>query len=98
MNAQGEPSLPAEGSADAFIFQHYLGYSASTYRVEHPPWRTCHVTSSQYEIEGDSFYGPGFGNILAQRPGVRAMPAEGSAVTVFQRENPAAGRSALNAR
>lgn len=85
VQGQGEPSLPAEESADAFIFEHYWGYGRSTYRVEHPPWRTYPVTGSRFEVDGDALYGSGFSKVLA-RPPVSAMLAEGSAVTVFQRE------------
>jgi uncharacterized protein YqjF (DUF2071 family) len=86
VEAGGEPSLPAEASADAFIFEHYWGYVAqrqTTYRVEHPPWRTYPVTTARCEIDGDAVYGAGFGEVLA-RPPVSAMLAEGSTVTVHR--------------
>jgi uncharacterized protein len=85
IEAQDHPTFPVEGSADAFIFEHYWGYGQSTYRVEHPPWRTYPVTSARYEIDGDAVYGAGFGKALAKPP-VSAMLAEGSAVSVFQRQ------------
>jgi uncharacterized protein YqjF (DUF2071 family) len=85
VEARGEPALPPEGSAEAFIFEHYWGYGRSTYRVEHPRWRTYSVTDSRYQVDGDQVYGAGFGEALA-RPPVSVMLAEGSAVTVYQRE------------
>jgi uncharacterized protein len=81
VEAEGESTLPAEGSVEAFIFEHYWGYGASTYRVEHPPWRTYAVTGARYEVDGDAVYGAGFGEVLV-RPPVSAMLAVGSAVTV----------------
>jgi uncharacterized protein YqjF (DUF2071 family) len=85
VEAEGEQKLPVEGSADAFIFEHYWGYGKSTYRVEHPPWRTCTVTGARYQIDGDAIYGAGFGKVLAGKP-VSSMLAEGSAITVYRRE------------
>jgi uncharacterized protein YqjF (DUF2071 family) len=85
VEAAGEPTLPEEGSADAFIFEHYWGYGKSTYQVEHPPWRTYRVTGARLDVDGDSVYGAGFGEVLATPP-VSAMLAEGSAVSVFRRQ------------
>jgi uncharacterized protein len=85
IEARDAPSLPEEGSADTFIFEHYWGYGRSTYRVEHALWRTYPVTGARYDIDGDFVYGAGFGAVLA-RPPVSAMLAEGSAVSVFQRQ------------
>lgn len=85
VHAQDEPSLPAADSADAFIFEHYWGYGRSTYRVEHPSWRTYSAVHSHFELDGDKLYGAAFSKVLA-RPPVSAMLAEGSPVTVFRRE------------
>lgn len=85
VEARGEPAVPPEESAEAFIFEHYWGYGRSTYRVEHPRWRTYPVTGSRYQVDGDDVYGTEFGEVLA-RPPVSAMLAEGSAVTVYRPE------------
>jgi uncharacterized protein YqjF (DUF2071 family) len=85
VEARGEPTLPPGDSAEAFIFEHYWGYGRSTYRVDHPQWRTYPVTNSRCQVDGDDVYGAGFGEALA-RPPVSAMLAEGSAVTVYRRQ------------
>jgi uncharacterized protein YqjF (DUF2071 family) len=97
VQAQGEPVPFAEGSAEAFILEHYWGYTRTgeggsiAYRVEHPPWSTWSVTGGQCSVDGDSLYGPGFGDVLGG-PFVSAMLAEGSPVSVFR------GRAATSAR
>jgi uncharacterized protein len=83
VEAEGDPGLPADGSADAFIFEHYWGYGPQVYRVEHPSWRVWRVTQAQLSIDGDGLYGAGFGEIFS-RPPVSAMLAEGSEVSVFR--------------
>ncbi len=60
IETRNQPVLPEEGSADAFIFEHYWGDGRSTYRVEHAPWRTYSVTGAHYDIDGDFAYGVGF--------------------------------------
>jgi uncharacterized protein YqjF (DUF2071 family) len=85
VEAEGEPTLTEEGSAEAFIFEHYWGYGKSTYQVEHPQWRTYRVTGARLDVDGDAIYGAGFGEVLATPP-VSAMLAEGSAVSVFRRQ------------
>ena len=84
---RGESALPAEGSEEEFITEHYWGYSsqrdggAVEYRVEHPRWRVW--PASRTKIEGDfsGFYGPDFHLALDAGP-TSAFVAEGSAVTV----------------
>jgi uncharacterized protein YqjF (DUF2071 family) len=85
VTAEGDPEPMAEGSAEAFIFEHYWGYGPKTYRVEHPPWRVWPATSGKKRIDGDALYGAGFGAILAGPP-VSCMLAEGSEVSVFRGE------------
>jgi uncharacterized protein YqjF (DUF2071 family) len=85
VDIEGEPHPIVDGSADAFIFEHYWGYGKSTYRVEHPSWRTYKVTGAGYEIDADSLCGAPLGAALRNKP-VSAMFAEGSAVTVYRKE------------
>ncbi len=80
IETRNQPVLPEEGSADAFIFEHYWGDGRSTYRVEHAPWRTYSVTGARYDIYGDFAYGVGFEAVPA-RPPVSEMLAEGSALS-----------------
>ncbi len=83
IDAAGEPWLPAEDSAEAFILEHYWGYKHSAYRVEHPRWRVWTVTAARCDVGGDALYGAGFGEVLQAAP-VSAMLAEGSEVAVFR--------------
>lgn len=86
--ASGSPFLPAEGSLEQFITEHYWGYAAAPrggslgYRVEHVPWRVWTATSAGFEGDGEGLYGPGFGRVLLRPPG-SALIAEGSPVRVF---------------
>jgi uncharacterized protein YqjF (DUF2071 family) len=81
--------IPAVGSAEEFITEHYWGYSSQRdgstveYRVEHPQWRVWPAT--QFTAEGDfgDFYGAEFGSALALQP-TSVFVADGSPVTVRQ--------------
>ncbi len=92
VETDGDPQPMVEGSAESFIFEHYWGYGKSTYRVEHPSWRTQKVVGARFEVDGDSLYGPQFGAALRNLP-VSAMFAEGSAVTVYRKEATARSES-----
>ncbi len=83
----GVPELPAEGSEEEFISEHYWGYSCQRdgstveYRVEHPQWRVW--TATKFTALGDfgDFYGSQFGAALAESP-TSVFVADGSPVTV----------------
>ncbi len=85
--ARGVLRLPAPESDEAFITEHYWGYTRQRsgrtieYRVEHPTWQLRAAAS--VDVAGDmaAFYGAAFGEVLAARP-VSAYLAEGSPVTV----------------
>jgi uncharacterized protein YqjF (DUF2071 family) len=83
----GEPSLPVRGSQEAFITEHYWGYSAQRdggtkeYRVEHPPWRVWPAQAVQFDCEVAALYGQPFEQWLGAPP-ASAFVAEGSAVKV----------------
>jgi len=85
--AAGAPILPAEGSPEQFITEHYWGYSTQRgggsveYRVSHAPWRAWTATKSRFQGNGDDLYGAGFGDCL-NRPADSAFIAEGSSVQV----------------
>lgn len=87
LNVGGD--LPAAGTQDEFVTEHYWGYvrrrhgDSLEYGVEHPRWRVW--TASEVWREGrlDSFYPVEFAESL-RRPPVSAFVAEGSPVTVFQ--------------
>ena len=83
----GPPALPAMGSLEQFITDHYWGYnggkdrSTREYRVDHPAWRVWQARSVSLEGDPREIYGS-FGEALAQPPH-SALVAEGSAVSVF---------------
>jgi hypothetical protein len=83
----GGPSVPAAGSQEEFITEHYWGYSVQRdggtveYRVEHPKWSVWAATEPTVEGDIAGFYGPEFGSALAAKPG-SAFVADGSPVTV----------------
>ena len=87
----GEPSLPAEGSEEEFISEHYWGYSTQRdggtveYRVEHPQWRVWAADRHTADGDFEEFYGREFAEALAAEP-TSAFVADGSPVTVKQGE------------
>jgi uncharacterized protein YqjF (DUF2071 family) len=88
-HASGAPSLPADGSLEQFITEHYWGYSlqsdggAVEYHVSHVPWKVW--TASQAEFSGDAgdLYGDALSPLLTKTP-ASAFIAAGSPVKVFQ--------------
>lgn len=84
---RGEPALPAEGSEEAFLTEHYWGYAAEEgmpaleYRVEHPRWRVWRAEEATLHCDAAALYGPEFAEALAKPPR-SALVAEGSRVTV----------------
>jgi hypothetical protein len=87
LTVAGPVALPASGSEEEFVIEHYWGSTAQRdgetveYRVEHPPWR---VAPASAELRGDvaSFYGPPFVEALREPP-VSSFLAEGSPVVVY---------------
>ncbi len=86
--ASGAPILPAEGSLEQFITEHYWGYAAQRggdsieYQVTHVPWRVWKCTESSFEGDGGALYGHSIGMTL-RRPADCAFIAEGSGVQVL---------------
>jgi uncharacterized protein len=94
----GPPALPEEGSEEAFIAEHYWGYSRQPdggtieYQVEHPRWRVRRAATSGLDCDATSLYGAVFAAALAGAPS-SAFVAEGSDVVVHRgRKLPASGR------
>jgi uncharacterized protein len=86
--ADGAPALPADGSIEQFISEHYWGYSRQRdggtveYQVTHPQWRVWRSTRAGFEGDCSAVYGPVFAETLARRPD-SAFIADGSAVSVL---------------
>jgi uncharacterized protein len=89
LSAEGEPHLPAEGSEEQFIAEHYWGYSVQRdggsveYRVDHPSWRVWLSHNAKFEGDMEELYGSDLAQVLT-RPPSSAFLAEGSAVTVYR--------------
>jgi uncharacterized protein len=89
LTASGAPALPAEGSEEQFITEHYWGYAAQQndasveYRVTHPSWRVWRAQPAQFEGEMEEFYGRELAAAVKQRP-ASAFLAEGSEIAVYR--------------
>ncbi|MGA8220834.1 MAG: DUF2071 domain-containing protein [Candidatus Acidiferrales bacterium] len=86
--ASGSPALPAEGSLEQFITEHYWGYTARPrrdsleYHVSHEPWRVWPASSACFDGDAAALYGPAFADTLKGQPH-SAFIAEGSPVQVY---------------
>ena len=84
----GDPVLPANGSLEQFITEHYWGYSSQRnggsleYQVEHIPWRVWAASSASFEGDTTALYGSDLAAILRGKPH-SAFIAEGSPVRVL---------------
>lgn len=86
--ATGAAWLPAAGSLEQFITEHYWGYSRQPdggtveYHVSHVPWK---VWNADAEFSGDArrLYGDELSHVLTKAP-TSAFIADGSTVSVFR--------------
>lgn len=84
----GEPALPARGSEEEFITEHYWGYTKQRdggtveYRVEHPSWRVWAAKDARLQGDVAPLYGDVFARALRGAP-ASAFLAEGSPISVF---------------
>lgn len=82
---------PAPGSREAFIAEHYWGYTArrggatAEYRVAHPAWAIRAATKAVCAVDAERLYGAELGRALSGPPEF-AFLAEGSAVEVYPGE------------
>jgi uncharacterized protein len=87
-----EPLSAAPGSEEAFITQHFWGYTRTRsggtieYEVKHPNWRVWGAARSMLEGDASNFFGSQFAAVLAQPPH-SAMYCDGSPVTVHRPVN-----------
>lgn len=83
----GTPALMAPESLEAFITEHYWGYTRQRdggtveYQVEHPRWQVWHTIGAAAEVDIATVYGEQYVDALS-RPPASAFVAEGSAITV----------------
>jgi uncharacterized protein len=88
-HAAGAPSLPAEGSPEQFITEHYWGYSRQPdggtveYHVSHIPWKVWNATHAEFSGDTRDLYGDELSLALTKAP-ASAFIATGSLVKVFK--------------
>jgi uncharacterized protein len=86
--AAGESEFAHPASEEAFISEHYWGYTrlganrTGEYRVEHPSWRVWKVDQPYLLADIKGLYGEAFEPYLHRRPR-SAFLAEGSPVRVY---------------
>lgn len=91
MNGHGEAQDISEASHEAFITEHYWGYThrgptrTNEYRVEHPRWKIWPADNYEFEADVATLYGEKFVEPLQAKP-VSAFICDGSYVEVFARE------------
>jgi uncharacterized protein len=89
VETEGNPELPAAGSVEQFITEHYWGYATQhdggsvEYRVTHQAWKVCQVRRVAFDGDAENFYGKEMAAVLAGKP-QSAFLAEGSAVAVMR--------------
>jgi hypothetical protein len=81
--------MPAAGSLEEFIVEHYWGYVRGRdgetweYRVEHPTWRVAHADEVVWECDLAGTYESPLAEFLKVAP-ASALIADGSAVRVYR--------------
>jgi len=87
VNAQSKGSAMKAGSVEAFIFEHYFGYTRVNqiktleYRINHPSWKINQVIDHSIDCDFEKMYGSDFAFLNAQQPD-NVILAEGSDVSV----------------
>ena len=87
LRAQGDPGIPASGSVEQFIAEHYWGYGIDRrrrgleYAVRHDPWRVWTAKNAIFSGNAARTYGPELAKAISRTPD-SAFLAEGSPVTV----------------
>jgi uncharacterized protein len=82
-----EASLIQDNSEEAFITEHYWGYTkisnekTAEYGVEHPKWEVYKTKDYFIDVDFGNIYGQEFNFLTAQKP-VSVFLAEGSAIEV----------------
>jgi uncharacterized protein YqjF (DUF2071 family) len=98
--AEGKPRVPAPGSEEEFITEHYWGYTVQRdggtleYEVAHPRWRVWRARRARFDCDVVAMYGAHFEPALCGPP-ASAFVAEGSPVAVFRGRRLPAPREAL---
>jgi uncharacterized protein YqjF (DUF2071 family) len=92
VNAESKGSSMKAGSVEAFIFEHYFGYTRVNqnktleYRINHPSWRINQVIDHSIDCDFEKMYGSDFAFLNDQQPD-NVILAEGSDVSVKWKRN-----------
>ncbi len=85
----GNAMLPGDESLEAFIAEHYWGYtrqrdgSTTCYEVRHPPWQVWRGSGAGFDGDVRSVYGQEWVDTLCRQPS-SAFVARGSEVSVHR--------------
>lgn len=86
---QDSLGVPAEESREAFITEHYWGYTRRSarrtdeYLVEHPKWELFEVNYAELDVDFAETYGERFAFLSETEPD-SVMLAKGSEITVYR--------------
>ena len=89
VRGEGPPQLADPTSEEAFITEHYWGYTRRSatktleYEVAHPSWRLWQNCVAEVDCDADLLYGEVFAEVLKQPP-TSCLLADGSPVKVHQ--------------
>ena len=92
VNAQSKSNSMKNGSVEAFIFEHYFGYTRVNenktleYGINHPSWKINQVIDYRIDCDFEKMYGSDFAFLNAQQPD-NVILAEGSNVSVKWKRN-----------
>ena len=87
--AEKEAQTIAECSEEAFITEHYWGYTflkpdcTGVYQVLHPRWNIHKVISHDIKCDAEKLYSTAFAEVLTRQP-ASIFLADGSPVTVMK--------------
>ncbi len=85
----GSLGVPADSSLEAFIIEHYWGYTrrgerrTDEYLVEHPKWELFEVNYAEIEVDFAETYGERFGFLTGIEPD-SVLFARGSEISVYR--------------
>jgi uncharacterized protein YqjF (DUF2071 family) len=92
VNAKSKSNSMKTSSVEAFIFEHYFGYTRVNehktleYGINHPSWKINQVIDYSINCDFEQMYGPDFAFLNAQQPD-NVILAEGSNVSVKWKRN-----------
>jgi uncharacterized protein YqjF (DUF2071 family) len=87
VNAHNQGNEMKAGTVEAFIFEHYYGYTRVNehktleYRINHPSWKVNQVIDYKIDCDFEKMYGPDFRFLNDMQPD-HVVLAEGSDVSV----------------